>query len=83
MSSGRIGLATLVGVAVAASILVPAARADLGDETALAQRFAPEVRLVEQVEECGPGEPYVPTDIDVLLDEPTVAFRGHGMPPTS
>jgi hypothetical protein len=76
MSSGRIGLATLAGVAVAASILVPAARADLGDETALAERFAPEVRLVEQIEECGPGEPYVPTDIDVLLDEPTVAFRG-------
>ena len=29
-----------------------------------------------QPEECGPGEPYIPTDVDVLFDEPTVALRG-------
>ena len=29
-----------------------------------------------QPEECGPGEPFIPTDVDVLFDEPTVAFRG-------
>ena len=34
------------------------------------------VRLVEQLEECGPGEPYEPTDVDLLFDEPTVALRG-------
>jgi hypothetical protein len=34
------------------------------------------VRLVEQTEECGPGEPYEPMDVDVLFDEPTVALRG-------
>ena len=34
------------------------------------------MRLVEQVEECGPGEPYEPMDVDVLFDEPTVALRG-------
>jgi hypothetical protein len=34
------------------------------------------VRLVEQTEECGPGEPYEPIDVDVLFDEPTVALRG-------
>ena len=37
---------------------------------------APVVRLVEQLEECGHGEPYRPTDVDLLFDEPTVALRG-------
>ena len=54
----------------------PVAAADLADETALAQRHAPVVRLVEQLEECGHGEPYRPTDVDLLFDEPTVALRG-------
>ncbi len=64
-------LAAALGLAA-----VPAASADLADETALAERFAPVVRLVHQEEECGPGEPYIPTDVDVLFDEPTVALRG-------
>ena len=34
------------------------------------------VRLVEQLEECGPGEPYQPLNVDLLFDEPTVALRG-------
>ena len=64
-------------VAVALTLAAPAvARADLADERALAERFAPVVRLVEQEEECGPGEPWEPTDVDVLFDEPTVALRG-------
>jgi hypothetical protein len=53
-----------------------AASADTRDEVALAERYAPVVRLVEQVEECGPGEPYEPLDVDLLFDEPTVALRG-------
>jgi hypothetical protein len=61
------------GVALAAA---PAAAADLADETALAEKYAPVVRLVEQPEECGPGEPYIPTDVDVLFGDPTVALRG-------
>ena len=63
-------------LALAALLAAPAARADLADETALAERFAPVVRLVEQPEECGPGEPYELTDVDVLFAEPTVALRG-------
>jgi hypothetical protein len=60
-----------------ALVAAPAATADLADEQALAEQFAPVVRLVEQDEECGPGEPYDPLDVDVLLDaEPTVALRG-------
>ncbi len=59
-----------------ALVAAPAATADLADERALAERYAPIVRIVEQTEECGHGEPFVPTDIDLLLDEPTVALRG-------
>ncbi len=61
----------------AALVAVPAApAAALDDEIALAERHAPVVRLVEQLEECGPGEPYEPIDVDALFDEPTVALRG-------
>ncbi len=65
---------------VLALVAVPVATADTTDEQALADRFAPVVRLVDQPEECGPGEPYIPTDVDVLFDEPTVALRGPWRP---
>jgi hypothetical protein len=64
----------LLGAVVLA--VAPTARADLDDETALAEKHAPVVRLVEQADECGPGEPYEPMDVDALFDEPTVALRG-------
>ena len=63
----------------AVALLVPAGgKAALGDEQALAQRYAPVVRLVEQPHECGPGEPYEPMDVNALFwnNEPTVALRG-------
>jgi hypothetical protein len=64
-----------------AALVTPAlALANVADEEALAERFAPVVRLVEQPEECGHGEPYEPTDVDVLFDEPTVALRGPWRP---
>ncbi|HEX4746223.1 MAG TPA: hypothetical protein VFU99_04995 [Gaiellaceae bacterium] len=67
-----LAVVVLIGLAV-----TPTAAADVTDEQALAERFAPAVRLVEQEEECGPGEPYDPLDVDVLLaNEPTVALRG-------
>ncbi len=72
--SARVALLALV--AAAAFVVVPIAGADTASEAALAAKYAPVVRLVEQPEECGPGEPYIPTDVDVLFDEPTVAFRG-------
>jgi hypothetical protein len=34
------------------------------------------VKLVEQKEECGPGEPYEPIDVNALFGQPTVALRG-------
>jgi hypothetical protein len=60
-------------VALAAA---PVAAADVADEAALAERYAPVVRLVEQEEECGYGEPYTPLDVELLFGEPTVALRG-------
>jgi hypothetical protein len=66
-----LGLALLAALAVA-----PAAAADLADERALAEKHAPVVRLVEQEEECGHGEPYEPMDVDALFDEPSVSLRG-------
>ena len=62
--------------AVVALVSVPAAAADLADETALAEKYAPVVRLVAQAQECGYGESYTPLDVDLLFDEPTVALRG-------
>jgi hypothetical protein len=66
----------LTAVTAVALAWSTAASADLRDETDLAERHAPVVRLVEQPEECGPGEPYVPLDVDLLFDESTVALRG-------
>src|SRR5262245_60507871 len=59
------------------ALVAPArAHADLTDEQTLAERYAPVVRLVEQSYECGPGEPYEPTNVDLLFDNATVALRG-------
>ena len=57
-------------------MVAPSALAGIEDETALAQKFAPVVRSVEQLEECGPGSPYDPIDVELLFGEPTVALRG-------
>ena len=72
----RTTVVALVLSAVAALAIPPVADADLADEQALAERFAPVVRLVEQAEECGPGEPYRADRRRSLFDEPTVALRG-------
>ena len=66
----------LTAVAAMALAWSGVASAALRDETELTGRHAPVVRLVEQTEECGPGEPYVPLDVDLLFDETTVALRG-------
>jgi hypothetical protein len=76
--SARVALLGLV--AIAAFVIVPAAVADTASEAALAAKYTPVVRLVEQPVECGPGEPYIPTDVDVLFGEATVAFRGPWRP---
>ncbi len=73
---GRASLWLALACAIAALGLPAAAGAGIEDENALAQRYAPVVRLVEQAEECGRGEPYEPIDVDALFSDPTVALRG-------
>jgi hypothetical protein len=69
----------LVGALVAAIVgvlLTPAAARAADPALALAQRYAPVVRLVAQTEPCKHGEAYVPTNVDLVLGNPEVAFRG-------
>jgi hypothetical protein len=69
----RLLLAALVA---GGALLVPTvASASTADEIALAQRYAPVVRLVAH-SGCEPGDPYNPIDVDLLFGEPTVALRG-------
>jgi hypothetical protein len=63
-------------VAVVALSWCGAASAGLADQSALAERFAPVVRIVTQAKECGPGEPYLPLDVNVLFGADTVSLRG-------
>ena len=73
----------LAAFALAVLSLPAIAAADLADETALAERFAPIVRLVEQAEECGYGEPYRPIDVDVCSLSRRSLCGGRGTAPTS
>jgi len=68
-------LVLALGTVVALLAAAGPARADLGQERALAERYAPVVRLVEGREGCG-GLHYVPIDVDSLFGQPTVALRG-------
>ena len=68
-------LALTIAAAVAALALAGHARADVAQQRALAERYAPVVRLVAGGEGCG-GLHYVPIDVDDLFGEPTVALRG-------
>ena len=63
------------GLAGAALAVAPLAFAGSSQETELANRYAPVVRLVSHTD-CSPGKPYMPIDVDALFGEPTVALRG-------
>jgi hypothetical protein len=69
--AGRVALLALVAL-----VVVPAAAADVAQETALAERYAPVVRLVADTGDCEPDKPYQPIDVDLLFGDPTVALRG-------
>ncbi len=68
-------LAPVALVVALACALPTTASADQAQETALAKRYAPVVRLVSHTD-CAPGKPYLPIDVDLLFGEPTVALRG-------
>jgi hypothetical protein len=70
--------ATLVGfgLAVLVALAPGAARAADAAESELAKRYAPVLRLKEQPEPCGKGEPYQPIDVDWVFGNQEVALRG-------
>lgn len=72
----RLALAAAVGGSVLAGMATATAEAGVDDERALAERYAPVMRLVDQPDDCGPGEPYQPSNVDELMDSPSVALRG-------
>ena len=55
-----------IALAMVALCWCGAASASVADQSALAKRYAPVVRLVTQAKDCGHGEPYRPTDVDAL-----------------
>jgi hypothetical protein len=71
MRAAVLSLGALVALA-----LVPAAAATTDQEKALAERYAPVVRLVADTGSCEPDKPYQPIDVNVLFGEPTVALTG-------
>ncbi|MEO8107412.1 MAG: hypothetical protein ABI720_08840 [Actinomycetes bacterium] len=74
---GNVGAALLLTVTLLGLLVVQApASAAESDESALAERYSPHVRLVKQLDECGVGEPYAPSDVDVLLSNDSVGLRG-------
>jgi hypothetical protein len=60
---------------VAALALVLPAFAQADDALRLAQRYAPVVMLKTQKKECGTGEGFRPTSVDVVLGNPAVILR--------
>jgi len=69
-------LAAVAGAVLLSLAAVPAAAAADPAEVELAERYAPVVQLVEQAEPCGAGEPYEPIDVELVLGDDEVAFRG-------
>src|SRR5215218_2993986 len=73
------------GPAVPVRAEQPAAPRQTADDAAqqLAERFAPIMMLKQQSEDCDPdGEPYRPSPVEIVLDNPQVAIRqvGNGDP---
>ncbi len=61
---------------VALAFAVPARASAGGAQAQLAARYAPVLRLVAQAKPCAHGEPYEPTNVDLVLGNPDVALRG-------
>jgi hypothetical protein len=74
----RIRWGLVLGIVVASLVNAATASASPGtaEQAALAARFAPVIRLVGAPSSCGPGLPYVPTDVQLLFNNPEVALRG-------
>lgn len=77
---GRRACGVVLAVAALLALPTPAEADEAAEgfaaEQQLAEAYAPVMMLVRQDEACGPGEPYVPSDVDPLFDEPSIALRG-------
>ena len=62
----RVALVAALAAALLGLAGAPIASAALDDQTALAKRYSPVLRVATD-RECGPGEAYLPMDIDTLL----------------
>jgi hypothetical protein len=79
MAAMRAALAIRLVFALSGALLTLALAGPAMGQTAedeLAEKWAPVLQLKEQEEKCGKGEPYEPVDVDVVLDNAEVAFRG-------
>ena len=77
---GLLGLVLAGVLAVVAVALWSAPEASAAPaseaEVALARMYSPVVRLKEQPDSCDIGEPYKPTDVNLLMGNDEVALRG-------
>jgi len=78
IGAGRRGLLLGVLAIIAISLFASPAQAATDAREQLAQRYAPEVVIREQVTACGDGEPYLPTPVETVLGNPDVTLRGPG-----
>ena len=63
----------MLAALLASTLLPQVAYAQSVEEQELAEKWAPVLRLQEQGETCGPFEP---VDLDAILGNPEVVFRG-------
>ncbi len=84
------GVVAVIGAAILLGLVAPTAvsagapvrdegRVQVQDDVAerrLVEAYAPVLRLQRQDEPCGPGEPYDPLNVDVVLGNAEVALRG-------
>ncbi len=71
----------MIGASLALLLLLALPSWARGEESAqqLAATYSPVLSLAPQVKECGSGEPYRPTTVDIVLDRQEVLLRGpHG-----
>jgi len=67
----------LAGIVAACALLTLCARAgaDTSAATTLADRYSPVLEVQPHPQPCGPGEPYRPTAVDIILGNPQVVLR--------
>jgi hypothetical protein len=82
----RTGVLAGVVTALALTVAAPSAafaQSDAPDasttaEQELADRYAPVIMVKEQLEQCAEGEAYLPTSVDIVLDNPQILLRQVG-----